>query len=48
MWYVSSNRDETSYEDPERFDVDRNPTTTRPSAPAAGTSAWAPPSPGSS
>jgi cytochrome P450 len=25
MWYVSSNRDETRYEDPDRFDVVRNP-----------------------
>jgi cholest-4-en-3-one 26-monooxygenase len=25
MWYVSSNRDESRYEDPERFDVTRNP-----------------------
>ncbi len=25
MWYVSSNRDETHYADPERFDVTRNP-----------------------
>jgi cholest-4-en-3-one 26-monooxygenase len=25
MWYVSSNRDETRYEDAERFDVRRNP-----------------------
>jgi cytochrome P450 len=25
MWYVSSNRDETRYEDPDRFDVERNP-----------------------
>ncbi len=25
MWYVSSNRDETGYEDPDRFDVERNP-----------------------
>ncbi len=25
MWYVSSNRDETRYEDPDRFDVARNP-----------------------
>jgi cytochrome P450 len=25
MWYVSSNRDETKYEDPDRFDVTRNP-----------------------
>jgi len=25
MWYVSSNRDETRFEDPERFDVRRNP-----------------------
>lgn len=25
MWYVSSNRDETCYEDPDRFDVLRNP-----------------------
>jgi cytochrome P450 len=25
MWYVSSNRDETRYEDADRFDVTRNP-----------------------
>ncbi len=25
MWYASSNRDETRYEDPHRFDVTRNP-----------------------
>jgi cytochrome P450 len=25
MWYVSSNRDESRYEDPDRFDVQRNP-----------------------
>jgi cholest-4-en-3-one 26-monooxygenase len=25
MWYVSSNRDETRYDDPVRFDVRRNP-----------------------
>jgi cytochrome P450 len=25
MWYVSSNRDEQRYEDPQRFDVTRNP-----------------------
>jgi cholest-4-en-3-one 26-monooxygenase len=25
MWYVSSNRDEEHYDDPERFDVRRNP-----------------------
>jgi cytochrome P450 len=25
MWYVSSNRDETRYEGPDRFDVHRNP-----------------------
>jgi cholest-4-en-3-one 26-monooxygenase len=25
MWYPSSNRDETRYEDPDSFDVDRNP-----------------------
>ncbi|MGO9882021.1 MAG: cytochrome P450, partial [Solirubrobacteraceae bacterium] len=25
MWYVSSNRDEDRYEDPDRFDVRRNP-----------------------
>jgi len=25
MWYVSSNRDETRYEEPDRFDIHRNP-----------------------
>jgi cytochrome P450 len=25
MWYISSNRDENVYEDPDRFDVQRNP-----------------------
>jgi cytochrome P450 len=25
MWYVSSNRDESRYQDPDRFDVERNP-----------------------
>ena len=25
MWYLSSNRDETRYEDPDHFDVERNP-----------------------
>jgi cholest-4-en-3-one 26-monooxygenase len=25
MWYVSSNRDESRYEDPDHFDVTRNP-----------------------
>jgi cholest-4-en-3-one 26-monooxygenase len=25
MWYVSSNRDDSCYEDPDRFDVTRNP-----------------------
>jgi cholest-4-en-3-one 26-monooxygenase len=25
MWYVSSNRDETRYEDPDHFDVTRDP-----------------------
>jgi len=37
MWYVSSNRDETRFEDPDRC---ANPTTRR-SARAADTSAWA-------
>ena len=47
MWYVRSNRDETRYEDPDRFDVCATPSTRR-SAPAAGTSASARRSPGSS
>ena len=25
MWYVSSNRDATRFQDPDRFDVRRNP-----------------------
>jgi cholest-4-en-3-one 26-monooxygenase len=25
MWYASSNRDETRYADPDRFDIHRNP-----------------------
>jgi cholest-4-en-3-one 26-monooxygenase len=25
MWYVSSNRDESHYQDPDRFDIHRNP-----------------------
>ena len=25
MWYASSNRDESVYDDPDRFDVTRNP-----------------------
>ena len=25
MWYASSNRDETRYEDPDHFDIHRNP-----------------------
>ena len=41
MWYVSSNRDESRYEDPDRFDVRAIPSTRR-SARAAATSAWAP------
>ena len=45
MWYASSNRDETRYEDPDRFDVRATPST-RPSAPAAATSASAPRLPG--
>ena len=47
MWYVSSNRDAERYEDPDTFDLTRTPNTRR-SAPAAGTSASAPRSPGSS
>ena len=29
MWYVSSNRDESRYEDPDRFDVLATPSTRR-------------------
>ena len=47
MWYVSSNRDETRYEDPTASTCAATPST-RPSAPAGATSAWAPHSPGSS
>ncbi len=39
LWYVSSNRDETRYEDPDRFDVTRNPEH-QAFGPVAGTSAW--------
>ena len=42
MWYVSSNRDESRYEDPDRFDVLRNPEHQAFGAGAAGTSAWGP------
>ena len=42
MWYVSSNRDESRYEDPDTFDVRRNPEHQAFHAPAAGTSASAP------
>ena len=47
MWYVSSNRDETRYEDPTASTCCAKPSTRR-SARAAGTSASAPRSPGSS
>ena len=40
MWYASSNRDESRYEDPDRFDA-RRTTEHRPSVPAGVTSAWA-------
>ena len=40
MWYASSNRDESRYEDPDRFDARRKPST-RPSAPAGVTFVWA-------
>ena len=41
MWYTSSNRDESRYEDPDSFEVTRNPST-RPSERAGAISASAP------
>ena len=46
MWYLSSNRDEDRYEDPHPSTSCATPST-RPSAPAAATSASAPRWPGS-
>ncbi len=43
MWYVSSNRDETRYENADRFDIHRNPEHQAFGA-GGGTSASAPPS----
>ena len=41
MWYVSSNRDETRYEDPRHLRRPPATPTTRRSGPAGDTSAWA-------
>ena len=47
MWYLSSNRDETRFEDPDRFDVTRNPDHQAFGA-GGSTRAWASRLPGSS
>jgi len=41
LWYVSGNRDEAEFADPDAFDVGRGPTGTCPSAAAGRTCAWA-------